>query len=156
MITFARTSNHDLPLPSRSTELAAGVDLRANLGYLPNGETRVLTMRPGDEFMVPTGWAVDLGTDTVGLLCPRSGLGGREGLVIGNLVGTIDGDFRGELRMALWYRKSEGPPLTITHGDRVAQLVLASRSTHEIVEGVTEDLCLTSRDDAGFGSSGVA
>jgi dUTP pyrophosphatase len=133
----------DYPLPTAATEGSAGVDLRAMI-------ERPLTLRPGAVELVPSGLAVHIADpDWAGVVLPRSGLGHR-GLVLGNLVGLIDSDYQGEIRLSLWNRGSA--VLAIEPGERIAQLVLVrvARPEFEIVE----DFVATRRGEGGFGHSG--
>ena len=140
MIKFKRIGNHDLPLPSRAYEHAAAFDMCA-------AETSCIF--PGQTKTVPLGFAVDLGI-YAGLLLPRSGLGSK-GLVLGNLVGLIDPDYRGELKAVLWNRNNDGPPFTISYGDKVCQFMIVN-FVAPVVEEVFE-LDSTERGHGGFGSS---
>jgi dUTP pyrophosphatase len=142
MIRFKRMGNHDLPLPSRAYDNAAAFDMCAS-------ETAVIY--PGQNKLVPLGFAVDTGV-FVGLLFPRSGLG-TKGLVLGNLVGVIDPDYRGELKASLWNRNSEGNPFCINYGDKICQMVLVPYSVDQAKE--VFDLDDTLRGQQGFGSSDI-
>jgi dUTP pyrophosphatase len=143
MIQFRRCGNHDLPLPSKAYENAAAFDMCS-------AETCVIY--PGQTKLVPLGFAVDTGI-FAGLLLPRSGLGNK-GLVLGNLVGVIDPDFRGELKASLWNRNIEGEPFCISYGDKVCQLMLVLFSAAKAEE--VFELSGTKRGEGGFGSSGVS
>ena len=131
------------PLPHYASAGAAGMDLRACL----NGP---LQLMPGQAELVSAGFAMHIGDSGVtALLLPRSGLGHR-GLVLGNLVGLIDSDYQGPLKVSLWNRSSE--KLHIDPGERIAQLILVPvlRPRLEVVQ----DFAPTSRGDGGFGSTG--
>lgn len=135
----------DLPLPAPASPGAAGLDLRAAI----DGE---LTLSPGRRRLVPTGFAVALPPGHEGQVRPRSGLAARHGVTVINAPGTIDGDYRGEILVALAHFGDE--PLVLRRGDRVAQLVVAPVAT-VVVEEVAE-LAGTERGDGGFGSTGNA
>jgi len=140
MIRFKRFGNHDLPLPTRAYGNAAAFDLCA-------AETACIF--PGETKTVPLGFAVDLGGHA-GLLLPRSGLGSK-GLVLGNLVGLIDPDYRGELKAVLWNRNNSGDPFTISYGDKVCQFMVINFVAPKVEE--VFELSNTERDHGGFGSS---
>ena len=132
-----------LPLPRYETELAAGLDLRADI----EGE-RVLG--PMERMAVPTGLALTLPPGYEGQVRPRSGLALRHGVTLLNTPGTVDADYRGEVQVLLINLSQE--PFTLHRGDRVAQLVVASVTSVEL-RGV-EVLDATSRGANGFGSTG--
>jgi dUTP pyrophosphatase len=134
----------DFPLPAYATAGSAGLDLRACVD-------EPLTLAPGHAELVPTGLAIHL--DDPGLaavLLPRSGLGHRHGIVLGNLVGLIDSDYQGPVMVSVWNRA--GAPFTIQPGERIAQLVVVPvvQVRLEVVESFEE----SSRGAGGFGSSG--
>lgn len=133
----------DLPLPAYATEGSAAVDLAAAL------DTPLL-LAPGERQDVPTGVALALPPGWEGQVRPRSGLALRHGLAVLNSPGTIDADYRGEIRVIL--ANFGSAPVTILHGERIAQLVIApvSRAVWEVVE----DLPPTARGSGGFGSTG--
>jgi dUTP pyrophosphatase len=134
--------NPDLPLPTRASEGAAGFDVRSAEGdfVLEAGETRA----------VATGLAMELPSGLECQVRPRSGLALRRGITIPNAPGTIDPDYRGEVKVLLLNLSSD--PVPISRGDRIAQLVFARFETPEVqeVDGLRE----TDRGDAGFGSTG--
>jgi dUTP pyrophosphatase len=133
----------DYPLPAPATEGSAGVDLRAMLDA-------PLVLEVGAVRLVPSGLAVHIADpEWAGLVLPRSGRG-HQGLVLGNLVGLIDSDYQGEIRLSLWNRGTE--TLVIEPGERVAQLVLVrvARPLFTIVE----DFAPSARGEGGFGHSG--
>jgi dUTP pyrophosphatase len=135
----------DFPLPHYATQGSAGLDLRACLDA-------PLTLEPGRAELVPTGIAIHL--DDPGLaavLLPRSGLGHKHGVVLGNLVGLIDSDYQGQLMVSCWNRGAT--PYTIAPGERIAQMVIVPvvQVDFEIVEQFTE----SHRGAGGFGSSGT-
>lgn len=137
---------HDLPLPAYETVGAAGLDLRA---ALPDGPLR---LEPGERLLIPTGLVLELPVGTEGQVRPRSGLALRHGVTLLNTPGTIDADYRGEVKVILINHGEEA--LTIAHGDRIAQLVVATVLQAEIVE--VEELSETTRGAGGFGSTGVS
>jgi dUTP pyrophosphatase len=132
-----------LPLPRYETELAAGLDLRADI----DGE-RVL--KPLERLAVPTGLAVALPPGYEGQVRPRSGLALRHGITLLNAPGTVDADYRGEVQVLLV--NLSGEPFTLRRGDRVAQLVVAPVSPVALHE--VEVLDETPRGVNGFGSTG--
>ncbi len=134
----------DLPLPSYATEGSAGLDLRALLDA-------PLTLNPGDTVLIRTGLAIYISDPAyAGLILPRSGLGHKHGIVLGNLVGLIDADYQGELMVSCWNRGSE--PFVMQPGERLAQYVLVPvvQAEFEIVS----EFQATARGAGGFGSSG--
>ncbi|MFZ8886075.1 MAG: dUTP diphosphatase [Steroidobacteraceae bacterium] len=133
-----------LPLPTHATPGSAGMDLRACIDA-------PLTLAPGQAELVPTGIAIHL--DDPGLaamLLPRSGLGHKHGVVLGNLVGLIDSDYQGQLMVSAWNRGSA--PYVIQPGERIAQMVIVPVVQAECV--VVEDFAASERGEGGFGSSG--
>jgi dUTP pyrophosphatase len=135
----------DFPLPDYATAHSAGMDLRA-LCEAP------LTLAPGEAQLVPTGMAIHLADPGVcAIILPRSGLGHRQGLVLGNLVGLIDADYQGPLMVSLWNRGQASQ--VVTPGDRIAQLVLMPvvRAGFRIVEQFEE----SARGAGGFGHTGL-
>lgn len=134
----------DLPLPAYETAGAAGMDLRASVG-----EESVI-LAPGARAMVPTGLAIALPEGFEAQVRPRSGLAIKHGITQLNTPGTIDSDYRGELKVILINHGQE--PFTVAHGDRIAQLVIAP--VIQAVWAELETLDETSRGSAGFGSTG--
>jgi dUTP pyrophosphatase len=133
-----------IPMPTYATEGSAGLDLRACLD-------EALTIKPGDTHLIPTGMAIHL--DDPGLaamLLPRSGLGHKHGIVLGNLVGLIDSDYQGQLMVSVWNRGST--EFTIEIGERIAQMVIVPvvQPTYNIVNDFDE----SDRGEGGFGSTG--
>lgn len=134
-----------IPLPEYATNGSAGMDLRACL----DSDIR---LGPGDTVLIPTGIAIYIGDPSLAaMILPRSGLGHKHGIVLGNLVGLIDSDYQGELMVSCWNRGAT--EFTVSPGERIAQLVLvpvvqAQMKITEEFESVTE------RGDGGFGSSG--
>jgi dUTP pyrophosphatase len=149
-VRIARLPNHDpaLPLPAYETTGAAGVDLRACLPAA--AREGGLTLAPGARAAVPTGLAVALPPGTELQVRPRSGLALRHGLTVANAPGTVDADYRGEIIVLLVNLGAE--PVTLRHGDRVAQAVLAPVLRAAWDEG---PLDATPRGAGGFGSTGV-
>ena len=133
----------DWPLPSYGTEGSAGADLRALLDA-------PLELAPGDTALIGTGLAIYIQDPGLcGLILPRSGLG-HQGLVLGNLVGLIDSDYKGELKISTWNRGHT--PQVIQPGDRIAQLIITPvlQPTWQEVDEFTT----SSRGDGGFGHTG--
>lgn len=146
-IKFKRVEgNTDLPLPSYATEGAAGMDLRA---FLPDGS---VTFAHGDLKLISVGFCVELPNGTEMQIRPRSGLSLKHKFIVPNSPGTVDADYRGEVKCGLYYLGSE--PFTINHGDRIAQAVIAHVLRFPMVE--TGELSDTKRGEGGFGSTGVA
>ena len=132
-------------LPSYSTSGSAGMDLRACL------EESVI-LEPGNETLVPTGIAIFIeDPNYAALILPRSGLGHKHGIVLGNLVGLIDSDYQGELMISAWNRSSQ--TFTIHPGDRIAQLVVIP--VQQVKFSIVEEFSSTDRGVGGFGSSGL-
>lgn len=129
-------------MPRRESRDAAALDVRA---------AEFAEIFPGQTQLVGTGWAMRPPFGHAGFLLPRSGLGNK-GLVLGNLVGLIDPDYRGEIKVSLWNRNAEGPAMEVMAGERIAQLIFLPFSRGEAVE-VTH-LDATDRADGGFGSTG--
>ena len=135
-------------LPKRQSDQAAGLDLAA---CLPEDGAKI-TLVPGQIAVVPTGLAIAIPEGYEGQVRPRSGLATKRGITVPNAPGTIDADYRGELRVALINLSQASQ--TIVHGDRIAQLVIAPVAMCEVV--VVEDLDETVRGTGGFGSTGVS
>jgi dUTP pyrophosphatase len=134
----------DLEAPKVASAGSAGLDLRAAVD-----EPRVL--EPGERMLVPTGFSVEIPLGWEGQVRPRSGLALRHGITLPNSPGTIDSDYRGEVRVILANMGQE--PFTIERGDRIAQLVVAAVAQVEVVE--VDELEGTDRGVGGFGSTGV-
>jgi deoxyuridine 5'-triphosphate nucleotidohydrolase len=133
-----------LPLPAYATDGSAGMDLRACLDA-------PVPLAPGQTQLIPTGLAIHL--DDPGLaamILPRSGLGHKHGVVLGNLVGLIDSDYQGQLMVSMWNRGST--PFIIEPGERIAQLVVVPVVQVELE--VVNDFAASSRGAGGFGHSG--
>jgi dUTP pyrophosphatase len=135
----------EFPLPDYATALSAGMDLRAMVDA-------PLALAPGAAELVPTGLAIHIGDPGLcAVILPRSGLGHKHGLVLGNLVGLIDADYQGPLMVSLWNR---GPkPLTISPGDRVAQLVFLPVARAGLRQ--VDDFERSARGEGGFGHTGT-
>lgn len=134
----------EFPLPRYETADAAGLDLRA----CTEGE---LTIEPGQTVLIPTGVSIYIGdSNMTAVILPRSGLGHKHGLVLGNLVGLIDADYQGPLMVSCWNRSQTA--YTIQAGDRIAQLVFLPivRASFSVVEEYEQ----TERGAGGFGHSG--
>lgn len=147
-IAFVREADADpaVPLPSYETAGAAGADLRANLP-----DRGALTLAPGARALVPTGLRVAIPEGYELQVRPRSGLALKHGITLPNAPGTIDSDYRGSLGVIVL--NAGDAPFTITHGDRIAQLVLAP-----VVRCVFEEVAAlpgTARGTGGFGSTGT-
>ncbi|MCP3979531.1 MAG: dUTP diphosphatase [bacterium] len=133
----------DLPLPERATEHSAGFDLRARVDA-------DVTLEPGRRRLVPTGIAIALPTDCEAQIRPRSGLAIRHGLTLLNSPGTIDSDYRGEIKVILVNLGQE--PVTIQRGERIAQLVVQRLPSVDWLE--VDELSETDRGAGGFGHTG--
>jgi len=135
----------DLPLPAYETAHAAGLDL-------PAAVEADLVLQPGAKAMVPTGLAIALPEDYEAQVRPRSGLAAKHAVTVLNSPGTIDADYRGEIKVILI---NHGPdPFTITRGMRIAQMVVAPVVRAQWID--CEDLPETARGEGGFGSTGLA
>ena len=131
-------------LPRYATAGAAGLDLRACL-------EAPLTLVPGDSQLVPSGIAIHLGDPGyAAIILPRSGLGAKRGIVLGNLVGLIDSDYQGQIFISAWNRGNAA--FTIQPMDRIAQLVVVPVAQVEFE--VVEQFAASARGAGGFGSSG--
>ena len=134
-----------IPLPEAATIGSAGMDLRAALDA-------PLTLAPGDSALVPSGIAIHIGDPGwCALIVPRSGLGHKQGLVMGNLVGVIDADYQGPLMISCWNRGRE--PVTIGVGDRIAQLLLVPVAQARL--RIVDEFAPSVRGAGGFGSTGI-
>jgi len=134
----------DIPLPAYATEGSAGLDLRACLD-------QALTLEPGQTELIPTGLAIHIEDPGLcAMILPRSGLGHKHGIVLGNLVGLIDSDYQGQLFVSCWNRGQSR--FTIEPGERIAQMVLVPvvQAEFELVEHFGD----SDRGEGGFGSSG--
>jgi dUTP pyrophosphatase len=140
------THGEGLPLPAYASEGAAGLDLYA---ALPAGQKLVL--EPGARDLIPTGFQIALPPGYEAQVRPRSGLAARFGVTVLNAPGTIDSDYRGEVKALLV--NHGGQPFEITRGMRIAQLVVAPVARATLIE--TDDLGETARGAGGFGSTGL-
>ncbi|HET7779491.1 MAG TPA: dUTP diphosphatase [Rudaea sp.] len=134
-----------IPLPAPATPASAGMDLRAVIDA-------PLTLRPGESSLVATGVAIHIGDPGYcAVILPRSGLGHKHGIVLGNLVGLIDADYQGPLMISCWNRGSMA--YTIAPGDRIAQLVFLPVAHAQF--RVVDEFAASQRGSGGFGHSGV-
>lgn len=134
----------EIPFPEYATSGSAGLDLRACLDT-------PLEIKPGETKLIPTGLAIYIGNPSLaGVILPRSGLGHKHGIVLGNLVGLIDSDYQGELMVSCWNRGHD--PFTISIGERIAQLMIVP-VVQASFEWVKEFLA-TDRGEGGFGHTG--
>ena len=131
-------------LPAYATAGSAGLDLRACL-------TEALTLEPGQTALVPTGLAIHIGDPGyAAMILPRSGLGHKNGIVLGNLVGLIDSDYQGQLMVSTWNRGQSA--FTLQPMDRLAQLVVVP--VLQVAFNVVEEFETSDRGTGGFGSTG--
>lgn len=134
----------EIPLPTYATQGSAGVDLRACLD-------EPLTLKPGQTELIPTGIAIHIADPNLAAtILPRSGLGHKHGIVLGNLVGLIDSDYQGQLFVSCWNRGQE--TFEIQPGDRIAQMVVVP--VVQVEFNIVSDFELSSRGEGGFGHSG--
>jgi dUTP pyrophosphatase len=134
----------DMELPRRATSGSAGLDLRACIDA-------PLVLEPGQTQLVPTGIAIHLGDPGLAaVLLPRSGLGHKHGIVLGNLVGLIDSDYQGQVMVSAWNRGDRA--FTIQPGDRIAQMVVVP--VVQVEFEVVEEFETSARGAGGFGSTG--
>lgn len=134
----------EFPLPQHATAGSAGMDLRACIDA-------PLALLPGAVELIPTGVSIYIGDpELAAVLLPRSGLGHKNGIVLGNLVGLIDSDYQGPLMVSVWNRGATA--FTINPGDRIAQMVFVP--VVQVGFEVVEDFSTTARGGGGFGSSG--
>ncbi|MDP4527443.1 dUTP diphosphatase [Alkalimonas sp. NCh-2] len=134
----------EFPLPAYATPGSAGLDLRALLDS-------AITLEPGQTELIPTGLAIHIGDPNLcATILPRSGLGHKHGIVLGNLVGLIDSDYQGQLMVSVWNRGHSS--FTIEPGERMAQLVFVPvvQAEFNLVESFDE----SARGEGGFGHSG--
>lgn len=134
----------EYPLPSHATEGSAGFDLRACLDA-------PLTLTPGQTELIPTGLSIYIEDPSLcAMILPRSGLGHKHGIVLGNLVGLIDSDYQGQLFVSCWNRGNT--TFVVEPGERIAQMVLVPVVQAEF--DIVEEFADTERGSGGFGSSG--
>jgi dUTP pyrophosphatase len=130
--------------PAYATAGAAGIDLRACI-------VEALEIGPGDSVLVPAGFALHLADPGLAaVILPRSGLGHRNGIVLGNLVGLIDSDYQGQIMVSLWNRSNRA--YRVEPMERIAQLAIIS--VHQAQLRQVESFCATDRGAGGFGSTG--
>lgn len=134
----------EYPLPEYATQGSAGLDLRACVD-------EPLQLQPGESQLIPTGISIHIGDNSIAAtILPRSGLGHKHGIVLGNLVGLIDSDYQGPLMVSVWNRGNDH--YTINPGDRIAQLVFVP--VLQVGFNVVEEYAASDRGEGGFGSSG--
>ncbi|HDX1192667.1 TPA: dUTP diphosphatase [Pasteurella multocida] len=134
----------EFPLPTYATEGSAGLDLRALIDA-------PITVEAGQTVLIPTGLSLYIADPTLAaVILPRSGLGHKHGIVLGNLVGLIDSDYQGPLMVSLWNRSTA--PFNVEVGDRIAQLVFVPVVQAEF--NIVSDFAQTERGEGGFGHSG--
>jgi dUTP pyrophosphatase len=135
-----------IPLPHYATDGSAGLDMRACID-------EPLTVAPGATELIPTGLAIHIAEPSLAaVLLPRSGLGHKHGLVLGNLTGLIDSDYQGQVFISCWNRSSEA--YAVQPGERIAQMVFVP--VEQVRFEVVEDFDESKRGDGGFGHSGTA
>lgn len=136
----------DFDMPQRATAGSAGIDLRAMV-------EAPVTLAPGDCELLPTGLSIHIADPNLaGMILPRSGLGHKHGIVLGNLVGLIDSDYQGPLMVSAWNRGSQA--FTVEPGERIAQFVLVPVVAAELE--VVDEFDASERGVGGFGSTGTA
>lgn len=134
----------EFPLPAHATPGSAGVDLRACIDS-------PLVLQPGASTLIPTGIAIHIENPAyAAVLLPRSGLGHKHGIVLGNLVGLIDSDYQGQVMVSCWNRSSA--PFTLQPGERIAQMILIKVA--QVAFEIVDDFAVSDRGAGGFGSSG--
>lgn len=135
---------HEFPLPHYATDGSAGMDMRAMLD-------EPLEIKPGETHLIPTGIAIHIADPGLAsVLLPRSGLGHKKGIVLGNLVGLIDSDYQGQIFVSCWNRSSE--PFTVQVGERIAQMVFIPVVQAEF--DIVEEFEGSHRGEGGFGHTG--
>lgn len=136
---------NDFPLPAYATDGSAGLDLRAMSSH-------PLSLAPGETQLIPTGMAIHLADPSLAaMILPRSGLGHKHGIVLGNLVGLIDSDYQGQLFVSCWNRGQQ--TFDIAVGDRIAQLIVVPVIQVEL--DIVDDFTESQRGAGGFGSTGI-
>ncbi len=134
----------EIALPEYATAGSAGMDLRAAL-------EKTTAIKPGETLLIPTGLSIYIeDPNMAAVILPRSGLGHKHGIVLGNLVGLIDSDYQGQLFVSCWNRSNDS--FTINIGDRIAQLVIVP--VIQVDFEVVDDFETTHRGTGGFGHSG--
>ena len=135
-----------IPLPHYATDGSAGLDMRACID-------EPVTVEPGETELIPTGLAIHIGDPGLAaVLLPRSGLGHKHGLVLGNLTGLIDSDYQGQVFISCWNRGSKA--YEVSPGERIAQMVFVP--VEQVRFQVVEEFADSDRGDGGFGHSGTA
>ena len=135
----------EFPMPTYATDGSAGIDLRACVD-------KTTISHPGETILIPTGISIYIGDPSMAaVILPRSGLGHKHGIVLGNLVGLIDSDYQGPLMVSLWNRGHDN--FTVEPGDRIAQLVFVPivQANFEVVK----DFDQSERGEGGFGHTGT-
>lgn len=134
----------DIPLPEYATTGSAGLDLRACL-------SESVELKPGDSILIPTGIAIHIADNTMAaVILPRSGLGHKHGIVLGNLVGLIDSDYQGQIFVSCWNRGQTA--FIVNAGERIAQMIFVPvvQAQFEVVDAFDE----SARGEGGFGHTG--
>ncbi len=135
---------HEFPLPHYATDGSAGMDMRAMID-------EPMVLAPGESKLIPTGLAIHIADPSLAsVLLPRSGLGHKKGIVLGNLVGLIDSDYQGQIFVSCWNRGQEA--FTIEVGERLAQMVFIPVVQAEF--DIVSDFNLSQRGEGGFGHTG--
>lgn len=135
---------HEFPLPHYATDGSAGMDMRAMLD-------EALTIQPGETHLIPTGLAIHIADPSLAaVLLPRSGLGHKKGIVLGNLVGLIDSDYQGQVFVSCWNRGQE--PFEVQVGERIAQMVFIPVVQAEFA--IVDEFENSQRGEGGFGHTG--
>jgi dUTP pyrophosphatase len=135
---------HEFPLPHYATDGSAGMDMRAMLDA-------PMVLKPGESKLIPTGLAIHIADPSLAsVLLPRSGLGHKKGIVLGNLVGLIDSDYQGQIFVSCWNRGQD--PFTIEVGERIAQMVFIPVVQAEF--DIVSEFDASQRGEGGFGHTG--
>ena len=135
---------NEIPMPGYATSGSAGMDLRACLD-------EALEIAPGETHLIPTGISIHIEDESLAaVILPRSGLGHKHGIVLGNLVGLIDSDYQGQLFISCWNRGQD--TFTIESGDRIAQLVMVP--VVQVNFDIVEEFATSDRAEGGFGHTG--
>lgn len=135
-----------IPLPQYATDGSAGLDMRACID-------KSITVAPGETVLVPTGLAIHIADSSLAaVLLPRSGLGHKHGLVLGNLTGVIDSDYQGQIYISCWNRSAKS--YEVQPGERIAQMVFVP--VEQVEFKIVTEFAATGRGTGGFGHSGTA
>lgn len=135
----------DIPMPTHATAGSAGMDLRACIDS-------AIQLQPGQTELIPTGFALHINdTGLAAVLLPRSGLGHKQGIVLGNLLGLIDSDYQGQIYVSCWNRGADS--FTIKPGERIAQMVFVPVVQAEFE--VVDEFEMSDRGEGGFGHTGT-